>query len=60
MLFDKHDYPKLTGSDEDADWAACEAWEDHVYNIAESLSEDCWDRMVQSVRDLYDDYYRLY
>lgn len=56
-LFNKHGRPNLadicrTMSEEDA-CAACEAYEDYVYSIAESLSEDEWDRMIADVCAVY-------
>jgi len=38
-------------------WAACEAYEDQVYGIADSLSEEEWDRLIFDVRTVYDEYY---
>lgn len=59
-LFDKHARPVLQGMTDAQAWAACEDYEDHVYNVAESLSEDEWDRMIADVRALYDEYYALF
>lgn len=57
-LFDKHGRPDLADyADADLAWSACEDYEDHVYNVAESLSEGEWDRMISDVRALYDEYY---
>jgi len=57
-LFDKHGRPDLADyADADSAWSACEGYEDHVYNAAESLSEDEWDRMISDVRAVYDEYY---
>jgi hypothetical protein len=58
MLFDKHDKPVIAGHDEEADWTHCEGWEEYVYENAESFSKGQWACMIQSVRDLYADYYR--
>lgn len=60
MLFDKHERPILQDMTADAAWAACEDYEDYAYNVAESLSEDEWDRMISDVRALYDEYYALF
>lgn len=57
-LFDRHERPDIAGyTDADAAWSACEDYEDHAYNVAESLSEDEWDRMISDVRAVYDEYY---
>jgi len=63
MLFDKHTKPVLSGLNEDYDWDAVEAYEDYVYSTAdddESVSDEQFDELVQEVRDLYDEYYRLH
>ena len=56
-LFDKHDKPVISGLSEDADWGNCEAWESYVYDNAESYSEEEWDCMIESVRELYSEFY---
>lgn len=57
-LFDKHEKPDLAGyTDADLAWSACEDYEGYVYNVADSLSEGEWDRMISDVRVLYDEYY---
>jgi len=57
-LFDKHGRPDVAAcANADEAWAACEDYEDHAYNVAESLSEGEWDRMISDVRAVYDEYY---
>jgi hypothetical protein len=57
-LFDKHERPDVAGcADADLAWAACEAYEDYAYRVGESLSDDCWDRLISDVRAVYDEYY---
>lgn len=60
MLFDKHERPILRDMSADAAWAACEAYEDYVYNSADSFSDEQWDDMLDDVRALYDEYYGLF
>ena len=60
MLFNKFDTPVLTGLNEDADWEACEVYEDSIYNNNDAHSEENWDSLVKSVKDVYTTYYNLY
>jgi hypothetical protein len=60
MLLDKHDRPVLRDMTPDEAWAACEDYQDHAYNIAESLSDDEWDRLICDVSAIYDEYYNLH
>jgi hypothetical protein len=60
-LFNKHGRPNFAGvlenmSEEDA-YAACEDYEDYVYSIAESLSEDEWDRMIADVHAVWAEFF---
>lgn len=57
-LFNKHGRPDIAGcTDAESAWAACKDYEDHVYNVADSLSEGEWDRLIADVRAVYDEYY---
>jgi hypothetical protein len=57
-LFDKHGRPDLSScADAVQAWAACEHYEDHVHNVADSLSEGEWDRLICDVRAVYAEYY---
>jgi hypothetical protein len=60
MLFDKHDRPVLRDMTAEAAWKACDEFEDHAYNVADSLSEDEWDHMISDVRALRAEYYTLF
>ena len=60
-LFDKHGRPNLANyAGSESAWAACEGYEDHVYNVADSVSEEEWDRLICDVRAVYDEYYKLF
>lgn len=60
-LFNKHGRPDLSSyADAEEAWAACEDYEDHVYNAADSLSEGEWDRLISDVYAVYAEYYRLF
>ena len=41
-------------------WDACEAYECHAYDAAESFSDDDWDNVVAIVCANYDRYYAKY
>ena len=60
MLFDKREKPVLSGLDEEYDWDACEAYKDWVYSSTSAYSDDEFSVVVQSVRDVYAEYYALY
>jgi len=60
VLFDKHDRPILANMSAEDAWAACDEFEDYVYNIAESLSDDSFDRMIADVCALRREYYDLF
>lgn len=57
-LFNKHGRPNLADyADAEKAWAACEDYEGHVYDVAESLSEGEWDHLISDVQAVYDEYY---
>ena len=59
-MFDKHDKPNLSIMTAEAAWAACDEFEDYVYNVAESFSEGEWGCMIEDVSTLRDEYYTLF
>ena len=60
MLFDKHSIPTFEGLDAEAAWAACDAFEDYTYDVAESVSQETFDYLICQVRRVRNDYYRKY
>ncbi len=58
-LFNKHGRPNLADMSEEDAYAACEAYEDYVYSVAESLSEGEWDRMIADVCAVYAEFFAM-
>jgi len=60
QLFDRLDTPTFEGKTPEEAWAACVAWEDWMYENAQSFSDDGWDEAVKTASTNYDRYYQTY
>ena len=60
VLFDKYEKPVLRGMTEEAASAACDKFEDWVYNTAHDVSEEEWDHRVSMIHELNDEYFKLF
>ena len=59
-MFDRDEKPDLNGMTEDEAFEACMEFVDYVYNVADDVSEERFDSMIQAAKDLYAEYYELW